>query len=59
MLERRKLKLEPDWPRLRRLIAQDWGKTEEDVQAIMDSEDYLDQVEIVMAIEETLDRLQK
>ncbi|HXY24810.1 MAG TPA: hypothetical protein VEI73_09175 [Candidatus Acidoferrum sp.] len=50
----RELRLIPDWPRIRQLIAKHLGKTEEEVQAMKDSGNSLDQVEIVMAIEEVL-----
>jgi hypothetical protein len=51
-MERRDLKLIPDWPRIRQLIAKNLHKTEDEVQAMMDSPDSLDQVELVMAMEE-------
>lgn len=53
--EPRDLKLIPDWPRIRQLVAKDLGKTEEEVQAMKDHGDSLEQVELVMAAEEMLD----
>ena len=55
MWEQRDLKLNPDWPRIRQQVARNMGTTEEEVQSMMDSDDSLDQVEFVMAIEEVLD----
>jgi len=51
----RDLKLIPDWPRIRQLVAKNLGKTEEQVQAMRDCGDSLEQVELVVAIEEVLD----
>ena len=50
----RELRLIPDWTRTRQLIAKHLGKTEEEVQAMRDSGDSLDQIELVMAVEEVL-----
>ena len=58
MKEYRGLKLEPDWPRIRQLVARHLGKTEEEVQAMKERSDSLEQVELVMAIEEVLDTRQ-
>jgi len=59
MGEYQKLKLVPDWPRIRQLVAKDLGKTENEVQAMRESGDSLDQVELTMAVEEVLHRLHK
>jgi acyl carrier protein len=55
----RELRLIPDWPRIRQLIAEWMGMSEEAIQAMAESNDSLDQVELVMAIEEVLDTLHK
>jgi acyl carrier protein len=49
------LRLIPDWPRIRQLVAKRLGKTESEVQAMADSDDSLEQVELVMAVEEVLE----
>ena len=59
MSEHRDLRLIPDWPRIRQLVAKRLGKSEDEVQAMKESGDSLDQVELVMAIEEALDTLHK
>ena len=59
MSEHRDLRLIPDWPRIRQLVAKRLGKREDEVQAMKESGDSLDQVELVMAIEEALDTLHK
>ena len=51
----REIKLIPDWPRLRQLVAKHLNKSEDEVQAMADSKDSLDQVELTMAIEEVLE----
>jgi hypothetical protein len=48
------LRLIPDWPRIRQLIARRLGKTEAEVQSIVDDGDSLDKVELVMVMEEVL-----
>ena len=59
MSERRDLRLIPDWPRVRQLVARELGLSEDEVQAMMENRDSLAQVELVMAIEEVLDGLHK
>jgi len=59
MGERRDLKLIPDWPRVRQLVAKELGLREDEVQAMMESGDSLAQVELAMTIEEVLDGLHK
>jgi acyl carrier protein len=55
MSEHRELRLIPDWPRIRQLVATHLGKSEDEIQAMKDSKDSLDQVELTMAIEEVLE----
>jgi acyl carrier protein len=55
----RKLLLEPDWPRMRDLIARKLGKTEGEIQSMSQSGDSLDQVELAMAIEEVLEEIHR
>jgi hypothetical protein len=52
--EFRDLRLIPDWPRLRKLVAQRLGKSEDEIQAMAESADSLRPVELAMAIEEGL-----
>jgi acyl carrier protein len=59
MGERRDLRLIPDWPRVRQLVARHLDKSEDEVQAMKESGDSLDQVELVMAIEEVLESLHR
>ena len=49
------LRLIPDWPRIRLLVAKRLGKAESEVQAMEDQGDSLEQVELVTAIEEVLE----
>jgi len=51
------LRLEPDWPRMRQLIAKRLKVSEEEVQKMRDKGDSLDKVELAMAIEEVLEDL--
>jgi acyl carrier protein len=51
------LRLEPDWPRMRQLIAKKLNISEEEVRTMQDKGDSLAKVELVMAIEEILDEL--
>jgi hypothetical protein len=55
----RELRLVPDWPRIRKLLAERMAMSEESIQAMAESDDSLDQVEMVTAIEEVLDSLLK
>ena len=57
MTEHRDLKFIPDWPRIRKLAAAQLGKTENEVQAMSESDESLDQVELTMVIEEVLQSL--
>jgi acyl carrier protein len=59
MKQPRKLLLEPDWPRMRQSIARKLGKTEDQIQAMFEKGDSLDQVELVMTIEEVLEELHR
>ena len=49
------LRLIPDWPRVKQLVAKRMGKTESVVQAMLDSGDSLEKVELAMTVEEVLD----
>ncbi len=55
MSEHRDLRLIPDWPRMRQLVALHLGKSEDEVQAMKESKDSLDLVELTMAVEEVLE----
>jgi acyl carrier protein len=55
----RKLLLEPDWPRIRQLVAKELGKSKDQVQAMVERGDSLDRVDLVIAIEEVLDRIHR
>jgi len=57
MKQPQKLLLEPDWPRMRQLIAKRLKISEEEVQAMRDKGDSLDKVELALAIEDILDDL--
>ena len=46
----RKLVLEPDWPRVRQLVARELGR---------DRGDSLDKAELVIAVEEVLEKLRR
>ena len=49
------LRLIPDWPRIRQLVAIHLRKTETQVQAMAHKGDSLEQVELAMAVEEVLE----
>lgn len=55
----RRLLLQPDWPRMRQLVAKHLGRTEDEVDRMRKSGDSLDQVELVMAVEEVLDKIHR
>ena len=57
MKQPQKLSLEPDWPRLRQLIAKRLKVSEEEVQKMRDKDDSLAKVELAMAIDEVPDDL--
>ena len=57
MRQPKKLLLEPDWPRMRQLIAKKLNITEDEVQAKQDRGDSLDKVDLSIAVEEVLDDL--
>ncbi len=59
MSDYREIKLIPDWPRVRQLVAKHLDKSEEQVQAMAESKDSLDQVELTMAVEEVLESLRR
>lgn len=54
MREPKRLLLEPDWRRMRQLLAKKMGKTEDEVQTMRDRADSLDKVDLVIAYEEVL-----
>jgi hypothetical protein len=56
MSKHRDLRLIPDWPRLRQLVAKHLHTSEEKVQEMRERGDSLDQVELRMAIEEVLEK---
>jgi hypothetical protein len=49
------LQLIPDWPRVRQIVAKRLGRTESEVQAMLDKGDSLEKVELAMTIEEVLE----
>jgi len=55
MSEHRDLRLIPDWPRIRQPVALHLGKSEDEIQAMKESKDSLDLVELTMAVEEFLE----
>ena len=57
MREPQKLLLEPDWPRMRQLIAKRLNISEDEVQAVQDKGDSFDKVELAMAIDEIFEDL--
>jgi acyl carrier protein len=59
MGDNREIRLIPDWPRVRQLVAKRLENSEDEVQAMMESKDSLDQVELTMAIEEVLESLHR
>ena len=59
MSEFKELRLIPDWPRIRKLVAERMEMSEAAIQAMAESTDSLDQVELTMAIEEVLESLHR
>ncbi len=59
MSDYREIKLIPDWSRVRQLVAKHLDKSEDQVQAMAESKDSLDQVELTMAVEEVLKSLHR
>ena len=55
----RELRLIPDWPRVRKLLAERMEMSEAAIQAMAESNDSLDQVELTMAVEEVLESLHR
>jgi hypothetical protein len=49
------LRVIPDWPRVKQLVAKRMGKSESVVQAMLDSGDSLEKLELAMTVEEVLD----
>jgi hypothetical protein len=50
-----RLLLEPDWPRMRQLLARKMRKSEDEVQAMADRGDSLEKVDLTIAYEEVLE----
>ena len=59
MNEHRELRRIPDWPRIRQLVAKHLGRTENEVQAMTESRDSLERVELTIAVEEVLETMHK
>ena len=59
MSEFKELRLIPDWPRIRKLVAERMGMSEAAIQAMAESSDSLDQVELTMTVEEVLESLHR
>jgi acyl carrier protein len=59
MSEFKDLRLIPDWPRIRQLVAKRLGKSENAIQTMAESSDSLNQVELTMAVEEVLENLHR
>lgn len=59
MSQHTELKLIPNWTRLKQLVARHLDTSEEAIQAMPESGDSLDQVQLRMAIEEVVDKLGK
>jgi tape measure domain-containing protein len=59
MESRRKLLLEPDWPRMWQLVTRSLGKSEDEVQAMLEKGDSLDKVNLKMEIEEMLEKIRQ
>lgn len=59
MGQRPRIRLEPDCPRIRRLMAKKLGKSEHEVQAMRERGDSLQQVELVITIEEVRDEIHR
>ena len=57
MRQPKKLLFEPDWPRMRQLIAKRLNISEDEVQAMQDKGDSLSKVELAMTIAEVLEDL--
>ena len=53
------LRLIPDWPRIRQLVAKQLGRNGSEVQAMLDKGDSLEKVGLVIAIEEVLEDQQR
>jgi hypothetical protein len=59
MEPRRKLLLEPDGPRMWQLVTRSLGKSEDEVQAMLEKGDSLDKVNLKMEIEEVLEKIRQ
>jgi hypothetical protein len=59
MSEFKELRLISDWPRTRPLVAKRFGESEDEIQAMADSNDSPQQLELNMAVEEVLENLRR
>jgi acyl carrier protein len=59
MSEFKELRFIPDWPRIRQMVVKRLGESEDAIQAMAESSDSLNQVELTMAVEEVLDSLRR
>ena len=59
MREHAPLQLEPDWPRIRQLVAKKFGLSEKEVDRMKDRGDSLEKVELAMMVEEVLNEIQR
>jgi hypothetical protein len=59
MSQFKELRLIPDWPRTRPLVAKRFGESEDEIQAMADSNDSPQQLELNMAVEEVLENLRR
>jgi hypothetical protein len=53
------LRLIPDWPRIRALVARKMQISEDEVQKMSDKGDSLARVDLAMTIEEVLEEIQR
>ena len=59
MQEHVPLQFEPDWPRIRQLVAKKFRLSEQEVDRMADRGDSLEKVELVMMTEEVLDEIRR
>jgi hypothetical protein len=57
MQEHVPLQFEPDWPRIRQLVAKKFRLSEQEVDRMADRGDSLEKVELVIMTEEVLDEI--
>jgi hypothetical protein len=53
------LLLEPDWPRVRRLVAKQLRRTEHEVDRMRERGDSLDKVDLVIAVKDVLGKIHR